>query len=70
MAHGYSTRSNVSDTPRCSKLDAELPLTAFEYDVLYWAWRGLAQTLERELLDAKSDLEIARAVAEGRHGLG
>jgi len=70
MAYGYRTEAVPSRTPRCSQLDAEMPITNFEYAELYRAWRGLAQALERELLSTKSYLEIARAVAEGRHGLG
>lgn len=70
MAFGYSTKSNVSVTPRCQRLDAAMPIIKFEYDELYWCWRDLAQALERELLNAKSDLEIAHSVAEGRDGLG
>lgn len=57
-------------TPRCVELDEAMPLLKFEYDELYWAWRNLAVTLERELLNARSDLQIARSVTEGYHGLG
>ena len=70
MAHGYSTESNISNTPRCKKLDEEAPLLRFEYDELYWLWRDLAQALERELLNARSDLETIKQLQEGRHGLG
>ena len=69
MAHGYRTESNVSNTPRCKQLDEEAPLLRFEYDELYWLWRALAQTLERELLSARSDLETYKQLQEGRDGL-
>ena len=70
MAHGYRTESNVSSTPRCKQLDAEMPLIRFEYDELYWVWRALAQTLERELLNARSDIATIKQLQEGRDGLG
>lgn len=64
------TKNSVSSTPRCKQLDEEMPLLSFEYDELYWVWRGLAQTLERELLNARSDLETIKQLQEGRDGLG
>ena len=70
MTHRYRTESNVSATPCCQQLDAQMPLPKFEYDELYWVWRDLAQKLERELLIAKSDLETIKQLQEGRHGLG
>lgn len=70
MAFGNIADKEVSATPRCKRLDLQMPLTKFEYDELYWCWRDLAQALERELLNAKSDLEITRSVLEGRDGLG
>lgn len=70
MAHGYSTESNVSTTPRCKQLDDQMPLTKFEYDELYWVWRDLAQVLERELLNARADLITHKQLQEGRDGLG
>lgn len=65
-----STENSPSSTPRCNRLDREMPLTKFEYDELYWTWRDLAQTLERELLSARSDLETYKQLQEGRNGLG
>ena len=70
MAHGYSTESNVSNTPRCKQLDTQMPLRKFEYDELYWVWRALAQALERELLSANADLVTYKQLQEGRDGLG
>lgn len=70
MAFGYSTESNVSNTPRCKQLDDQMPLIKFEYDELYWVWRDLAQKLERELLNAKSDIATIKQLQEGRDGLG
>ena len=70
MAHGYRTESNISATPRCKQLDAQMPLAKFEYDELYWTWRALAQELERELLNARADLLTHKQLQEGRDGLG
>lgn len=65
-----SAEKSPSSTPRCNQLDQEMLLTKFEYDELYWTWRALAQTLERELLNARSDLETYKQLQEGRNGLG
>lgn len=70
MAYGHSTEITVSATPRCKQLDDQMPLIQFEYDELYWVWRDLAQKLERELLNAKSDIATIKQLQEGRDGLG
>ena len=70
MAYGHSTEITVSATPSCKQLDDQMPLIQFEYDELYWVWRDLAQKLERELLNAKSDIATIKQLQEGRDGLG
>jgi len=57
-------------TPRCSVLENQFSLISTEYSELYLRWKQLAMELERELLQVRSDLSIAHAVEEGRHGLG
>ena len=57
-------------TPRCNALETQFPLISTDYAELYQRWKQLAMELEQELLQVRSDLSIAHAVEEGRHGLG